>query len=339
MLHHVLPLPVGLIELSLELSQSAAASRAQVITASYPGRRFALAWFAASRFGRLWCYGTAVPWLVFTNLYVAFCGAALTAATYALLGLAPRADHVAALVFCCTLVIYNLDRLVEPRPGDSTHERWVASHRPVLWGITLVSAVMSIVFATMLSQAAVVSLAIAGVLALSYCLPVVRWGGRWCRLKALPGAKLVLIALVWTYATAGLPMLDAAVTLNASATAVLLSRLFFIAAVALPFDLPDMQRDRRSGIATIPTAFGVKRTRQIAYALILLSAVFSTLTPWPAASALLLSSGCVLGLLKMLRPDRGVLYFMVALDGMLMLQAGLLLASSGSSLRFGIIRS
>ncbi|MEM9347140.1 MAG: UbiA family prenyltransferase [Planctomycetota bacterium] len=280
-----------------------------------------------------------MPWLVFTNLYVAFCGAALTAATYALLGLTPRVDHVAALVFCCTLVIYNLDRLVEPHPGDSTHERWVASHRPVLWGFTLINAAGSVVFAMLLSQTAMVSLAIAGVLALGYCLPVVRWAGRWRRLKALPGAKLVLIALVWTYATAGLPVLDAGATLSLSSAMILLSRLFFISAVALPFDLPDMQRDRRSGISTIPTAFGVERTRQIAYALTLLSIVFSLRTPWPNASALLISGCFVLGLLKMLRPDRGVLYFMVALDGMLLLQAGLIIASAGSSLRFGIIRS
>ncbi|MFK7789710.1 MAG: UbiA family prenyltransferase [Phycisphaeraceae bacterium] len=274
------------------------------------------------------CYGTAVPWVVFTNLYVALCGAALTASSGALLGVPIRIDAAVGLVFCCTLVIYNLDRLVEPSPGDSEHERWVASHRGLLWGTTAISAAGTVILAWQLSSAALLSLPIAGAVAVGYCLPVIRLRGRWIRLKALPGAKLILIALVWTYATAGLPMLDNGIALNASTIFVLLARFFFIAAVALPFDLPDMQRDRRSGIATLPIMLGVDQTQRVAFALITLSALCSTLNPWPYASALLICCACVTGLIAILRPDRGVLYFMVALDGMLLVQAGLLWASA-----------
>ena len=78
-------------------------------------------------------YGTPMGWLVFTNVYVALCGAALTAATYPLLGEPARIDAPVLLVFFATLVVYNLDRLVEPRPGDSQHERWVERHRLPLW--------------------------------------------------------------------------------------------------------------------------------------------------------------------------------------------------------------
>lgn len=265
---------------------------------------------------------------MFTNVYVALCGAALTAASYALLGLPPRLDHVAGLVFCCTLVIYNLDRLVEPRPGDSEHEQWVEAHRRLLWCLTIAGAMGSAIFAMMLSKPSLYSLPIAGAIAVGYCLPVVRISGRWRRLKALPGAKLLLIALVWTYATAGLPILESGATLHQNTVMILLARLFFIAAVALPFDLPDMQRDRRSGIATIPTMLGVRATQQIAFALIALSALFSVLNTWPHASALIISTACVAALIVMLRPSRGVLYFMVALDGMLLVQAGLLWMSA-----------
>lgn len=269
-----------------------------------------------------------MPWVVFTNVYVALCGAALTAASYALLGLPPRMDHVAGLVFCCTLVIYNLDRLVEPRPGDSMHERWVESHRTILWGLTLIGAAGAIALASQLNTLSLTSLAIAGAVAVGYCLPAVRYRGRWRRLKALPGTKLLLIALVWTYATTGLPILESGIALDRSAWMTLLARLFFIAAVALPFDLPDMQRDQRSGIATLPTMLGISATRTTAFALIVASAAFSLFTPWPDASALLISCACVAGLIAMLRPDRGVLYFMVALDGMLLIQAGLLWVSA-----------
>lgn len=272
-----------------------------------------------------------MPWLVFTNLYVATCGASLTAASYALLGLPIRIDAVVGIVFFSTLVIYNLDRLVEPRPGDSEHERWVESHRRILWGVTISSTIAAFLFTTRLRSTSLASLSIAGGIAMGYCLPVIRFRRRWCRLKALPGAKLALITFVWTYATLGLPLIETGVALNASIWMVLMARLFFIAAVALPFDLPDIERDRRSGVATLPTLIGIGATRSVAFALIAASALLSLFIPWAGASALFISCLCVGGLLTILRPDRGVLYFMVALDGMLIVQAGLLWCSAGPS--------
>ncbi|MEO0474877.1 MAG: UbiA family prenyltransferase [Planctomycetota bacterium] len=270
-----------------------------------------------------------MPWVVFTNIYVALCGACLAAATYVLLGQPMRLDHTAGLVFCCTLVIYNLDRLVEPKPGDSEQERWVESHQLVLWALTSAGAIGAILLMLQLSTAGIITLLVSGAIAMGYCLPILYYNRSWHRLKALPGAKLLLIALVWTYATAGLPILESGLMLDRQTVAILLARFFFIAAVALPFDLPDMQRDRQSGIATLPILFGVGATRSIAVVLIVLSVLFSAFNPWPYAAALLISCACVTGLIAVLRPDRGVLYFMVGLDGMLLVQAGLLWISAG----------
>lgn len=275
------------------------------------------------------CYGTAVPWLVFTNLYVALCGAALTAATATLLGEPIRLDAIAGLVFCCTLVIYNLDRLVEPNPGDSVHEQWVESHRRWLWLITAAGALGAVAFWSEINPAAQASLPIAGAIAIGYCLPVVPRRGRWLRLKAMPGAKLILIALVWTYATAGLPMLHHDVAPDGQAIAIVLARFFFIAAVALPFDLPDMQRDRQAGIDTVPIVFGADATKRIAWGLCGISTALAIINPWPAASALLVTGACLAGLIAALRPDRGVAYFTIALDGTLLLKAGLLICVAG----------
>jgi len=261
---------------------------------------------------------------VFSNVYVAVCGAALTAASYALFGHQPGFDAVALLVFSCTLVVYNLDRLVEPHPGDSMHEQWVHRHRRQLWALTCIGAACALVSTYWLSPRVLVSLPIAGAVALGYCLPVLPWRGRWHRLKELPGAKLVLIAGVWTYATALLPMLQADVTLDRTTAVVLLARLLFLAAVALPFDLPDMQRDEQSGIATLPTLLGVKATRHTALALVISAAILASLGPWPAAWAVLASCATALALILALRPDRGVIYFMVLLDGMLIVQASAL---------------
>ncbi len=271
-------------------------------------------------------YGTPVRWLVFTNLYVALCGASLTSASYALLDTAPRIDAVVGVVFCCTLVIYNLDRLIEPNPGDSLHEQWVERHRKPLWALTALAGVGTAVLAVLLQTPALISLLVAGVVAVGYCVPVMPGRQRWMRLKELPGAKLLLIAGVWTYATAGLPMIEAQVGFGAQAAAVLSARLLFIAAVALPFDVPDMKRDQQSGIATLPTLIGVRSTRRAAIVLALASACVGAFNPLPFGAAVILSALLTAALLLALRADRGPGYFMVALDGMLLVQAAGLLA-------------
>lgn len=268
-------------------------------------------------------------WVVYTNLYVAGCGAALTAASYTLFGQPATLGPVAAIVFCCTLVIYNLDRLVEPSPGDSEHERWVERHRRPLWALTLLASIGAGVSAIYLSAPLLLSLAPAGVVALGYCVPVLPWRGRRLRLKQLPGAKLLLIAGVWAYATAGLPMIDTGAAINIQTIAILLGRLLFLAAVALPFDVPDMQRDRQSGIATLPTLLGLRATRRAAVALALGSLLLATIGPWPQAWAPLTASACTLMLATKLREGRGLIYFMVALDGMLLVQAAALWIVTG----------
>lgn len=265
-------------------------------------------------------------WLVFSNLFVAFCGAALTAATYPLLGQPPRIDAVVLLVFCGTLVVYNLDRLVEPTPGDTLHEQWVAQHRPALWLIIALAAAGCAVCLPFLRMPVVGSLALAGAVSIGYCVPVYRRGGRWLRLKAMPGAKLLLIAGVWTYATTIIPLLNRPTTIATDDAALIVAaRLLFILAVALPFDLPDMARDRASGITTLPQRYGFAGTRNLGLLLTVGFALLAIVNPWPLAAALLVSAAVTFALLAALGPRRGVVYYEVLLDGLLLVQAMLVL--------------
>lgn len=273
-------------------------------------------------------------WLVFSNLYVALCGAALTAATYPLLGLPPRIDAAVGLVFAATLVVYNLDRLVDPHrevaaAEASQHERWVSEHRGLLWALTAVAGAGCVAAALAMRPVAQLSLVIPAALALGYCLPVVPWRGEWHRLKELPGAKLLLIGVVWTFATAALPMLQTgagAETGWTPAVVLVLGRLLFILAVALPFDLPDMARDRASGIVTLPQAVGVAGARQVGLVLTLGFVACAAFHPWPVAAALLVSGAVTAIMVAQMSVKRGVWYYEVGLDGLLPLQAALILA-------------
>ena len=62
-----------------------------------------------------------------------------------------------------------------------------------------------------------------------------------------------------------------------------------------------------------------------------LAAALALTHPYPMAWAVLLSCAATFALIFALQPSRGVLYFMVALDGMLLLQAALLWITVGLS--------
>lgn len=278
-------------------------------------------------------YGTPMGWLVFTNVYVALCGAALTAATYPLLGLPARVDGPVLLVFCATLVVYNLDRLVEPKPGDSRHERWVEPRRGVLWAITALAATGCVVSLLWLSPAARWSLVLPALLALGYCLPIAPFQTndahtqRWRRLKEVPGAKLLLIGIVWTYATAAIPAIQTGTGFTWTGVYVLLlGRLLFILAVAMPFDVPDIERDRASGVVTLPQWLGIAGTRRAALLLASGYVICAVLHPWPAGAALVVGGGVTMALLSRMNERRGVLYYAVGLDGLLLVQSALILS-------------
>ena len=272
-------------------------------------------------------------WLVFSNLYVACCGAALTAATYPLLGVPARLDAAVGLVFAATLVVYNLDRLVDPHRDNpavaaSPHERWVARHRPALWLLTIGAGGMCTASAFFLDRSVLISLALPACLALGYCLPVLPGRGGWRRLKAVPGAKLLLIGGVWTYATAVLPAVASGLPLSGAGFYLLvLGRFLFVLAVALPFDLPDTARDRASGIATLPQRCGAAGTRSLSLVLIAGFTATACLHPWPWAAGLIVSGGAAAVLLAGLNTQRGAWYYGVGLDGLLPIQAALVLVA------------
>lgn len=91
-----------------------------------------------------------------------------------------------------------------------------------------------------------------------YPLPFIlsRKGGG---LRAIPGLKLILIAGIWAYVTAGIPGLMAG-TFSMDAV---LERFFWTAALTLPFDVRDMQVDSGS-IKTIPHYIGARNTVTLA---------------------------------------------------------------------------
>lgn len=273
-----------------------------------------------------------MTFLVFSNLFIAVSAAAFAHASYHLLGASPRASPILALIFCATLVVYNLDRLSTVSKEDDVdateRHRWIDRHRRLLVGLGTVAAAGVVGALFFVAREVLYALVPLGVASLGYSLPVI-WGrsGPY-RLKDIAGLKIFLIAFVWTGATAFLPAVEIYDDpFRPEVAALCLERALFIFAITLPFDIRDMTRDRAAEIWTIPLVFGRARTRLLALVILgafILSVVLHYGVSPTSPTLPLAVSAAITGWL-LWRADRphDELYYVGKLDGMMALQSAL----------------
>ena len=270
-----------------------------------------------------------MTFLIFSNLFIAAAAALFTHESYYLLGADPHLSPLLGLVFAATLVVYNLDRLSDAAEEDdvavSERHEWIRRRRPLLWGLAGTAGVGVGVSLFFVPVDVVLALVPLGAFSLAYSLPVL-WGraGPY-RLKDIAGLKIFVISIVWAGATAFLPAVEVFDNpFRLEVAALVAERGIFVFAIALPFDIRDMERDRASEIWTIPLALGVDRTRQMAYGATGLFALVCLLHYGVSiegyAVPLLVSSAVTLALLAGARRGRSEYYYLGHLDGMMALQ-------------------
>jgi 4-hydroxybenzoate polyprenyltransferase len=89
------------------------------------------------------------------------------------------------------------------------------------------------------------------------------------RLRDFPFIKILLIAVIWTYVTALLPLFEEA-TMWTYKALYSIDRFLFIFAITLPFDIRDLELDRTHGTRTIPLAIGTFRSKLLAILMLII---------------------------------------------------------------------
>jgi 4-hydroxybenzoate polyprenyltransferase len=278
--------------------------------------------------------------LIFSNLFIALAAVSLTCETYYLLDAAeqvrsPGSYGLAGLIFFATLFVYNLDRLVSVSREDAVEvterHQWIRARRKWLWsvvGLSGVGGLASLIFVPIDVLWGLVPL---GVISLAYSLPVMSTEGKKLRLKDLPGLKIFLIALVWASVTVILPALAAdADVLGPDVLLAFAERVIFIFAITLPFDVRDLERDRLSGIRTLPMKLGAEKTRWLAVGA-MLAFVAVVVAHYglaiDSATVPMVASG-VLSAVALWFSDevRGEMYYVGVLDGTMLVQGAMVIA-------------
>ncbi|MGH1335414.1 MAG: hypothetical protein ACRBFS_04740 [Aureispira sp.] len=224
-------------------------------------------------------------WLLYSNIFIAFCAVAMTAQTLFLLGKElMTSPALLGLVFFSTWFIYALHRLVSWRKLDARLDiqrfQIIGAYQRHIKFYAGFSALLAAFCFFYLERATQLALLLPALLSLGYVLPFI--GRQRLRLRDLHFIKIFLIAGVWAYVTVVLPLLEtfsygigeygnpAVSNTTLSIILLLVERALFIFIITLPFDLRDWKLDAYHSVKTIPTLLGPERTIYLGVFLLLL---------------------------------------------------------------------
>jgi len=212
--------------------------------------------------------------IIFGNLFIAIAAVSLTLETYMMLNKPLQIDALLTLIFFSTLFIYNLHRYLGfPKTEAEKAIRkdiWHVKHSiffKYTFYMTIIGIIVCVCF---ISNMVLFYLSPIGILAIAYTVPVIKKKSHMINLRAIPGLKIVFIGLVWGLSTVVLPMIDDGISiLNPTAYYMIARRILFIIAITIPFDIRDTDFDIAQGLLTIPIVIGIKKSKVLAYILLL----------------------------------------------------------------------
>ena len=185
----------------------------------------------------------------------------LTLATQVQLGMQPQFQEYLAVIFFATLLDYNFHRFwaihTNPEAARIEKFKWATerlTQLKILIIISLSGLAASLIFIRVEILFVLIPLA---AIPLLYSFPFPGKRNYKSPLLKISGLKTIMIALVWTAATVLIPVLQPGNSVKfGPVLLLLLERFTLIFAIAIPFDIRDMQFDTLSGVKTIPIKFG-----------------------------------------------------------------------------------
>lgn len=222
------------------------------------------------------------------------------------------------IAFFTALSAYNFQRIYKLKSATPQTEWlvWVQLNKKYLTRLTFVSAVIGsilmILFTTITAQI-ILLLACLTLITVLYVVPIGKKS-----LREIAGLKIFLVAFVWTGLLVVYPMLNGNIPLEPYWKEITGLFLFFFA-VTIPFDIRDLKFDLPSQ-KTLPQMLGVKESKILASAFILIFFVFTANFNQEIWKTLLLALFClsVILLIAFTKPQRSA-YFFATIDAMIIL--------------------
>lgn len=264
--------------------------------------------------------------LVFRNYFIALCAAAMIFATDILNGIPVRLTHYTIFITCTTFLLYNfhtysfkLDYSDFRKLYRSYLDLKISLAEQILFSAITIIAIIELFF---LSENVILWLVPFGILSLLFSIPL--WGiKRKFRIRESLFVKMPLLAMVWSVTTVIIPLVDQNID-HTSAFVIFqtLCRFIFVFLLYIPFEIRDMEIDKRENIKTLPAVFGIGKTRLLGVVMVNLEIIIHHLMPIRTLDmyALDLSSLIALGYIFVKVQNRESYFYKLFVDGTMILR-------------------
>ncbi len=206
--------------------------------------------------------------ILYSNFWIAVGALALCLQTAHLLQL-ELPPALLFFVFSSTLFLYALHRIVglqKVKPfQDKGRYLVISTFRNHIIIYAALGGLAAFVSFWYLNWNVQLALIIPAILSLGYVIPVLTGNKRF---RDVHFVKIFMIALVWAAITVLLPTLEADIPLHASIMWMFLERASFIFAITIPFDIRDLSIDEHTAVKTIPSTFGIPKSKLLAVSLL-----------------------------------------------------------------------
>lgn len=241
---------------------------------------------------------------------------------------------IPVFVFFSTLFAYSVFRIKFNLTGGDEREPAISLHASSRLKIFTAfgSLFFSLVYFFQLAPAAQSLVIIIAMATLLYVAPVSINGIPVKGIRNIFILKSVWLALVWTIATAVLPLLNSSENFFISQHFYFLAQRFcFIFSIALTFNIRDYYADRAKNLKTIPGVFGVAFTKAVAVAMLLAGGLlicFERDLTIAVQYGILISLLYTAILILIAKPAVKNFFYSVLMDGTLAMQAFLIFLMS-----------
>jgi 4-hydroxybenzoate polyprenyltransferase len=232
------------------------------------------------------------------------------------------------LNFTAAFFLYNLQRIYQSSyPTTDARLLWYRKNKKwiftlaILFGVALTESLWNIFLDY---KEGIFVYCLCALLSIFYFLPPLN-------LRKLPGIKQFYIALIWVLVCIVIPFLFEESHFmgfhffGKDQWLYIISQFCFIAALCIPFDIRDINKDREEGTRSIPVVLGLKQSKLFAIALL---AIYFVLSFFIETKSLEFVRGLVFIIASLVvwfsEPKRHRYYFIYLAEGIIILQTILL---------------
>lgn len=234
--------------------------------------------------------------------------------------------YAALFLFASTLLYYSFHHYSH-LPDFSGMEKLKSSLRQikfsieekVLWslsGLTILIAIPKINYPEL------ITFSVVAVLSTLYSFPLIPWKGKYIRIREILHLKLPVLSVSFALLAVWVPLAGSNFPLDHQALVLLgISQALFVFSLCIPFELRDMEKDRKMGVPSLPVVYGSGITRTTGM-LILIPAVILHHLPAFNFPSLALDISCLFSFsLILFSPDKPSEYYCrIYVDGLMILQ-------------------